>query len=360
MKSVFEGRSNQIVLLIFLALALYASYWLVQPYLQAIVLAILIGMLAYPLHLRIERAIGGRSNTAALLSCLLLFLVCLIPFTSLLIAVLDQGVRYSRAVREWATEENIAHFLAQPWVLEARNWAERVLPTGATDSETIRTQALTAAGAVGGKLAGVSTALVGSVASFMVNMLLLLFVLFFVLRDHDGLLEFIRHALPLSRTQEDLLFHEVREVSKSALLGSLLTAVTQGFIGGIGLWIVGIPAVFWGAIMAFTSMIPVVGTALVWVPAAIYLAVTGQMGFALFMVVWGVVVVGSVDNFLRPLFMQGASMNTVVVFFSLIGGLHVFGLMGLIYGPIIFSITLVLFRLYEKEFSSFLDSQDSN
>jgi predicted PurR-regulated permease PerM len=130
-------------------------------------------------------------------------------------------------------------------------------------------------------------------------------------------------------------------------------------IGGIGLWICGIPAIFWGTIMAFTSMIPIVGTALVWVPAAIYLAVTGEMGYALFLVAWGVLVVGSVDNFLRPLFMQGASMNTVIVFFSLIGGLHVFGLMGLIYGPIIFSVTLVLFRLYENEFSDFLDSQDN-
>lgn len=360
MRTAFEGRSSQIVLLIFLALALYASYWLIQPYLQSIVLAIMIGMLAYPLHLKLEAAVGGRSNSAALLSCLLLFLVCLIPFTLLLVAVLKQGISYSYTVRDWATEENVANFLAQPWVLEVRERLDQVLPDGAMDNETIRTQALSAAAIVGKQFAGVSTALVGSVASFMVNILLLLFVLFFVLRDQDALIEFIRHALPLSRTQEDLLFNEVREVSKSALLGSLLTALTQGFVGGIGLWVVGIPAIFWGSIMAFTSMIPVVGTALVWVPAAIYLAVTGQMGMALFLVGWGVLAVGSVDNFLRPMFMQGASMNTVVVFFSLIGGLHVFGLMGLVYGPVIFSVTLVLFRLYEKEFSGFLDSQDSN
>lgn len=360
MKTAFEGRSSRIVLLIFLALALYASYWLVQPYLQSIVLAILIGMLAYPLHLKLETALGGRSNSAALLSCLLLFLVCLIPFTLLLVAVLKQGVSYSMMARDWATDENIAHFLSQPWVLEVRTRLDQVLPDGAIDNEAIRTQALTAAAAVGKNFAGVSTALVGSITGFMLNIILLLFVLFFVLRDQESLIGFIRHALPLSRTQEDLLFNEVREVSKSALLGSLLTAVTQGIIGGFGLWVVGIPAIFWGSIMAFTSMIPVVGTALVWVPASIYLAVTGQMGMALFLVAWGVIVVGSVDNFLRPLFMQGASMNTVVVFFSLIGGLQVFGLMGLIYGPVIFAITLVLFRLYEKEFAAFLDSQDAS
>ena len=110
--------------------------------------------------------------------------------------------------------------------------------------------------------------------------------------------------------------------------------------------------------MAFASLIPFVGTALIWVPAALFLFFTGQTEWGIFMLFWGVIVVGSIDNFLRPMFMQGASMNTVVVFFSIIGGLQLFGLAGLIYGPIIFSITLVFFRLYESEFSEFLDAQD--
>ena len=201
--------------------------------------------------------------------------------------------------------------------------------------------------------------MLGSLTRFMMNFLLLLFVLFFVLRDHDKLIAFIRHALPLSRSQEDILFKEVKDVSKSALLGSLLTALTQGIVGGFGLWLAGFPGVFWGVVMAFASLIPFVGTALIWVPAAFYLAVTGEIEWAGFMLLWGALVVGSIDNFLRPLFMQGSSMSTVVVFFSLIGGLQVFGLMGLIYGPLVFAVALVLFKIYEKEFSSFLDSQDS-
>jgi predicted PurR-regulated permease PerM len=234
-----------------------------------------------------------------------------------------------------------------------------VLPPGSLEVDAIRTKALSSAGEMGKRFAGVSTSILGSLTRFMVNSLLLLFVLFFVLRDHDKMIAFIRHALPLSRSQEDILFKEVKDVSKSALLGSLLTAVTQGIVGGFGLWLAGFPGVFWGAVMAFASLIPFVGTALIWAPAALYLAVTGEFEWAGFMLLWGVVVVGSIDNFLRPLFMQGASMSTVVVFFSLIGGLQVFGLMGLIYGPLVFSVALVLFKIYEKEFSGFLDSQDS-
>ncbi|MFT4518216.1 MAG: putative PurR-regulated permease PerM [Halioglobus sp.] len=360
MNPLFEGRSNRLVLLVFLAIALYACYWLIQPYLESIILAMLIGILAHPLHIRLVERFKGRQSSAALVSCLLLCLVCLLPFTFLLIAVLKQGVTYSILLKDWATEENIQQFMSNGWVLDARGRLEQLLPPDALTPDNIRSQALSMAAKMGGQFAGVSTALLGSITSFFINIMLLLFVLFFVLRDYTGMIGFMRHALPLSRTQEDILFEEVREVSKSALLGSLLTALTQGFVGGFGLWMAGFPGVFWGSIMAFTSMIPVVGTALIWIPAAIFLAVTGEMGWALFLTIWGVVVVGSVDNFLRPMFMQGASMNTVVVFFSLLGGLHIFGLMGLIYGPVIFSITLVLFRLYEKEFSGFLDSQDSS
>ncbi|MAT93009.1 MAG: AI-2E family transporter [Halioglobus sp.] len=358
-KRISEG-SNRVVLLLFLGVALYASYILVKPFLQPIVLAILIGMLAYPAHTRLEGLLRGRQSLAALLSCLLLYLCFVIPLTLLLVAVLRQGLRYSVIVSEWATLENVQAMLATPWVQDAREWLVDVLPEGVLEADRIRSQAVTIAGDMGRRFAGVSSSMVGSVTSFFFNFVLMLFVLFFVLRDHDRLLAFLRRALPLSRSQEDVLFEEVREVSKSALLGSLLTAITQGVVGAIALWIVGIPAIFWGTVMAFTSLIPFVGTALVWVPAAIYLALTGQYGLALFMVGWGAVVVGSIDNFLRPLFMQGSSMNTVVVFFSLIGGLHVFGLMGLVYGPLIFSIALVLFRMYESEFAHFLDSQDQN
>lgn len=360
MKSLFEGRSNRLVLLIFLVMALCACYWLVKPFLQPIILAILIGMLAYPGHEKLVVKLKGRQSSAALLSSLVLALVFLIPAFLVLVAILKQGVDYTVIAREWAKGDSIHQVWAHPWVVQAKAMLEQVLPPEALDPNEIRTRALSLARSLGKQFAGVSTTMLGSLTTFMMNFVLLLFVLFFVLRDHDKLIAFIRHALPLSRSQEDALFHEVMAVSKSALLGSLLTAVTQGIVGGIGLWLVGFPPLFWGAMMAFASLIPIVGTALIWLPAALYLAFTGETDWALFMLAWGILVVGSIDNFLRPLFMQGATMNTVVVFFSLIGGLQVFGLMGLIYGPLIFGITLVLFKMYESEFAEFLDAQDNS
>jgi len=358
MKGLLETGANRLILLAFLALAMAGSYWLLRPFLEPIVLAILIGILAMPAYQHIETLLPNRPSLAALAGCLVLWLLFVIPMSAVLVAVIGQGIEYSLAVRDWATTENIQALLAKPYVVKVHAWLADVLPEGALAADSIRSHALSIAGGMGEELAAASTALLGNIVRFFVNGTLLLFVLFFVLRDHDRLMAFIRHALPLSRTQEDVLFKEVRDVSKSALLGSLLTAITQGIAGGFALWLAGFPGVFWGVIMAFTSLIPVVGTALIWVPAALILAFTGDIGWAIFLAAWGVVVVGSIDNFLRPLFMQGASMNTVVVFFSLLGGLQVFGLMGLIYGPLIFAVTLVLFRLYEAEFESFLDSQD--
>lgn len=360
MSTRFEGRSHRVVLLIFLAVALYGSYLLIKPFLQPIILAILIGMLAFPLHQRLVRALKGRNSTASLLSCLALLLVILIPALILFVAVLKQGFDFSVIVRDWATQENIQKVMAHPWVVEIQSRATRILPEGSLSADSIREKALAFAGLMGGKFADVSASVIGSMTRFVVSFVLLLFVLFFVLRDHDELIDFMHRAVPLSHSQEVTLFEEVRAVSKTALMGSLMTAITQGFVGGFGLWLAGLPGLFLGAVMAFTSLIPFVGTALVWVPAALFLLATGEWGWAIFMAVWGLVVVGSIDNFLRPMFMQGASMSTVVVFFSLIGGLQVFGLIGLIYGPIIFAITLVLFRLYEAEFSGFLDSQDNS
>ncbi len=359
MNTQFESRSHRMVLLVFLGLSLFASYWLIAPFLEPIILAMLIGLLAYPAHERLVAALHGRKTTASLLSCLILSLMILIPMMVLLVAVLKQGIDYSVVLKEWATQENVHHLMSQPWIVEIHSRLTRILPDGALHADNIRQKALEAAGMVGKQFAGISTTILGSLTRSVINGMLLLFVLFFVLRDHDKLIAFIHRALPLSRSEEETLFAEVKSVSKSALLGTLATAATQGVVGGIGLWLAGFPGVFWGAVMAFTSLIPLVGTALIWVPAALYLLVTGDWGWGVFLLAWGVVVVGSVDNFLRPLLMQGASMNTVVVFFALIGGLQVFGLIGLIYGPLIFALTLVMFRLYENAFTEFLDSQNS-
>ena len=202
MKTLFQGDSNRAVLLIVLVIALYSCYWLVQPFLQPIVLAILVGMLAFPAHDRLVDLLRGRHSLAALISCLVLSLVFLIPALLLLVAVLKQGISYSVVVREWATLENVHEIMSHPRVLDVRHRVAELLPDGTLDPDAVRARAVDAAGQMGRRFAGVSTAMLGSMTSFLVNFLLLLFVLFFVLRDHNRMTEFLRHALPLLQRRQ--------------------------------------------------------------------------------------------------------------------------------------------------------------
>jgi predicted PurR-regulated permease PerM len=147
-------------------------------------------------------------------------------------------------------------------------------------------------------------------------------------------------------------------VSRSAILGTLGTAAAQGTAAAIGMTLVGLPGLFWGAILAFTSLIPFVGTALVWVPTVGFLLATGHPGKAAFFAAWSILIVGSIDNFLRPILMKGeGGISTLWMFFAVLGGLNLFGLPGLIYGPLIFGLCAVLLLLYRDEFADALAKQ---
>ncbi len=188
----------------------------------------------------------------------------------------------------------------------------------------------------------------------------MIFTFFFIIRDEKTIYQYALHLIPLSSSYENKIMEKIKTVARSALLGTLVTAVAQGAAGGIAFKIAGLPGLFWGMTMAFASLIPIVGTALVWMPAAGYLFISGHWGYGIFMVLWCVIVVGMIDNLVRPLFMQGAAdMSTFLIFFSIIGGINYFGLIGLLYGPLIFGLTMVLLYIYNLEFETFLNQQDS-
>jgi predicted PurR-regulated permease PerM len=360
MKTQFDDKYSHIILLIALGLSIVACFLLIQPYLEPVFIAFILALIFHPLHHWIEQRIGRRPNLTALISCTLLTFVIVLPLVLIFLAILRQGAIYSTSLYDWVDGGGPQALLKDPWLTENIERLENWLPEGFLDPAKLIEQTLGMASGLGKDVVNLGARLAGGITSLAVSLFLMLFVLFFALRDHDRIITFLRHALPLSRSQEDALLGRIMDVSKSALLGSLLTAVTQGVVGGIGLWLAGFPGLFWGTVMAFASLIPVVGTALVWLPAALYLMVTGDgWGWGVFLIAWGVLAVGSVDNFLRPLFMQGSSsMNTVSIFFALLGGIHLFGLMGLLYGPIVFAVTVVLFRIYEREFAEFLEYQD--
>ena len=352
---------SQWVIVVALLVAAFSCYLLVAPYINAIVMAFIISLLISPVHAWLEGKMPTHRNLTAFLSCAILTFIIVLPLTLVFVSIVNQGAIFSQNVYKWGTHGGIESVTTHPLVLKTVSLINSYLPFDKIDPQNIAQKAGQLAATLGTNLVGISAKVLGDATNFLINFFLMLFVLFFLLRDHDKIIFALRHVVPLSRSQEDTLLNEIENVSKSAVMGSFLTALAQGIAGGLGMWAAGFPGLFWGTMLAFASFIPVIGTALIWIPASIYLYFTGDTGWAIFLVVWSVAVVGSIDNFLRPFLMQGNSgMNTLLMFFSLLGGLQFFGLIGLIYGPIIFAVTMVMFKIYEETFQNFLNDQDNS
>lgn len=354
-------KPGRILLLGALLLACLGSAAIFQPYLHPILIALLLSTLCQPIHERLSTLIGERPSWAAFITCVVMMFVVVVPLVLALIALLNQGAGYARVLIDWVSDGGLSNAMSWPVVVWITSKLEAWLPAEFLSPDRLKQQVMTTATGLSSVLLSFSRQLAGGLMGMVFDLCLMVLVLFFALRDHDKLMVFLRNAVPLSRSQEDNLLEETASVTRSVLLGNVVTALLQGMAGGFAMWIAGFSGFFWGAMIAFASFIPVIGTALIWLPAAIYLIVTGDSGWGIALIVWSVVVVGSIDNIVRPMMMSGAaSINGLVIFLAIIGGLQLFGLIGLLYGPLIISLALVLYRMYTQEFEDFLQQQDSN
>lgn len=353
-------------LFLLILVVLIGCYNIVRPYLHAIILAMILAVLFAPVNKKLVRLFRGRKNTAAGVSCILLTLVVVLPMFFMLLAIFQQGVDSFNAIYRWVEAGKYQAVLAHPMVTGAVAWGnsvlpdvERFFPDFDLNNLKLDKAVLNLTQAIGKFLLNQGGGLAGSLTAFVGKFFLMLFAFFFFVRDEEVIFDGLLHLIPLSASQEARIVEKIKSVARSALLGTFVTALAQGLAGGLAFWIAGLPALFWGIAMAFASLVPMVGTALVWIPAALYLLISGHWGLALFMTLWCILVVGMIDNIVRPLFMQGSTdMSTLLIFFAILGGINYFGLIGILYGPIIFGLAMVLLYIYSIEFDDFLNRQD--
>jgi predicted PurR-regulated permease PerM len=193
--------------------------------------------------------------------------------------------------------------------------------------------------------------ILGSVTSFVVNAVITIFTLFFIFREGKSMRRRVAAIVPLSPQQVEKLFNGVENAIIGTVYGGLVVAAVQGALVGLALWVFGIPSpVLWGAVAAFFALLPLVGTAVVWLPAAIYLLALGHYVQAIVLIGWGAGIVGTVDNILRPYLISGrVQMHTLLIFFAVFGGVRVFGFLGLFIGPVILAVTITLLGLLRDE-----------
>lgn len=339
----FYARSFALAATVALGIAFYR---IIQPFLGPLTWAIFLAFLLHPLHVRLTRRMRGRKQLSALTLTILTLIVFLGPLTALsaaFAAQVGQLLQYAQQTVADQARSNVLDLTNVPWVQSALSWLDGTLGINTTQVRGYATQGaqqvLQWLASAGGK---VFVGAIGTVVGFV----LMEFMLFFFIRDGDEMLATARELIPLPREYKGRLFNHLSSVTRAMVYGTGLTALIQGALVGIAFLIADLPSpLVFGVIAALAALLPFGGTALVWIPAAIVLAGQGQYGWAVFMVVWGALLVSLVDNVVRPWLVSGrADVGTLTVFIGVLGGISAFGTIGLFLGPVVLALIIALVR----------------
>ncbi|NTU48370.1 MAG: AI-2E family transporter [Syntrophobacteraceae bacterium] len=338
-------------LLVVLFLSLYLSYLILRPFLHTLIFAIVLATAFHSLQVRLVRWYRGRKNLAALTIVFIITFAIVLPIFIFTSALISQGLQSINQMTEWIKAGNLTTLAHDQRLAAFLDMVHERLPFLELEKLNITNTLLEFSKSFGQFILSKGATILGNVATLVTQFLIMIFIVFYLVRDGKEMIEQARHLSPLKTEQEDRLIGGIRVVGGSVLLGTLATALCQGVVGGIGLSIVGIPGLFWGTMMGFSSLIPIVGTAVVWIPSAVYLMLLGKMKSAAFLAAWSIVFVGSIDNFLRPFLMGGEGrMSPFYVFLAIIGGVQYFGLVGILYGPLILSFAMIMLYIYRVEY----------
>ncbi|WP_122088854.1 AI-2E family transporter [Halalkalicoccus subterraneus] len=327
-------------LLALIALLLAVSFAMIQPFLQYVLLALLLAFVLYPLQRRLESRMGqGIAATVLIVGAVIAFFI---PFVVIGATVAGDAMQLAQQLQNGGFSGfgvSQAEAMIQQYTGQQIDIASRV-------SGYAQSAAQTLAGSVPGVFSAVTHALIG--------LGLLVFILFFLLKDGEKLYAWVRTVTPLPETLQDDFYTSLNDITWAVLLGHVLVATVQGGIAGLGLIVTGIPnAVFWTFIMIVLSLIPVVGSILIWGPAAIYLVASGQMVAGVALAIWGLIVVSATDDFLRPIVVdRHAELNPSIIIVGVIGGVYLMGFMGLFIGPILVGALKVVLELFDEYYEA--------
>ncbi len=338
--------------LILVLIAISALFFaVVRPFIQPVFIAALFAAIFTPLYRRFLKRVGSRRSLASALTILTILFFVVVPVGFVFAAFLSQASDIANTAAPWIRQQ-----LATPGqitaILEGLPFYEIVQP--------YRELALARLGELANFLSGwllglFQSATLGTFKSLLTT-LIVLYTMFFFLVDGDRLLYYLLYYLPLNDEDEKKLLSRFTSVTRATLKGTAVIGFLQGGLAGIALWLAGIPsALFWAICMMLLSVVPGVGTAIIWLPAVIYLVVGGQYLTALLVGLFCAIVVGTIDNVLRPrLVGNDTQMHELMIFFSTLGGLLMFGFMGFVIGPIIAALFVTVWELYGDEFKDWL------
>jgi predicted PurR-regulated permease PerM len=344
-------KREHISVIVFAALVVvtvFLFYKVLKPFLPPIIWGVILAGVVYPLNAKFKRRIR-RNNLRAFLLTVIVVAVIIVPAILIGIAMVGEvGDAYPR-FRAFA-EAGRLDFILKP---QAYGWNERVKAFLApfVDVSNLDVESFISSNIqrVSRFFIGQVSNLIGNLSLAIVNFVFCILTMFYVIRDGDRFAIRARELLPMSEDLKATLTSRLKEVIHATIYGGVLVAVIQGTLGALIFWILGIHTpLLWGATMALLALIPLFGPYVIYVPAAVILIATGSLVKGIVLLALGVAIVSQVDNILKPLFVGGRTkIHPLVIFFSMLGGLKVFGLLGVILGPVLASILLALLEVYK-------------
>jgi predicted PurR-regulated permease PerM len=339
-----------LIFILFLTfLSIYLLYQILSPFLSSIVWAILLAMVSYPLFRKLQGLLGKRGTLPALIMTLLVLLVIVLPFTLLLASLAGDIVSLYHQVEQLNQTGQLQAYFEKTKEIPILRWVLAKLGQHIDLSKTDPLPFLLKnMNQISKFIFNQTTVLLKGFSTFVVGFFFTLLSLYYLFKDGSALFKRLKEIAPLPPKQRDLLIQRFKDMIYATMYGGILIALIQGTLGGLSFWVLGLPSpVFWGAAMGLFSFIPVGGTAIIWVPAAIILLIGGAVLKGIVLLAIGVFVISMVDNFLRPFFISSrTNIHPLLLFFAVLGGVQAFGLIGLIAGPLIATFFLALLEIY--------------
>lgn len=343
-------------LLILVLLVIVGCYLVFRPFLTEIFVAVILATVFYRPFNALANFLKGRRNLAALLMCLLLVLIIILPTVRLIIYGAGKSVVAYEDTVAFFSNHNLNDVFRGEFF---QRGALRYLELGRYDFEdqAFQKAILSALKQSSDWLLSGATFAIKETANFFVSIVLIILAMFFFFVDGKSMLSKVMYLSPLPNKYDQELFRKFRTVSYTTFVSTFVAAAAQGVVGAVGFAIVGFPAFLAGVLVALLSLVPYVGSMIFYIPVGVYYLLIGSIWQGIFILLWGAVVIGSADNIIRTYMIQDkAEINPIFVLFSILGGIVLFGFWGVVLGPLIIALAVTVFHLYELEFCQSLES----
>lgn len=334
--------------LFLLAAVTAAFFWILQPFFSAVLWGVALAILFTPLYKALRRKMGNRANMAALATLSIVLVIVILPLSGIAGTLVSDIASLTERIR--SGDMNFVTYF-QRIVAALPDWLMRILERLGLDNFEALVSKLTDGAAQGSQTIAQQALSIGqNTFDVIVSFFVMLYLLFFLLRDGAELSRKVRETFPLARPHTHYLLNKFTTVIRATVKGNVVVAGVQGLLGGVAFALLGVQgALLWGVVMAFLSLLPAVGAALIWGPVAIYFLASGAVAKGLILVFIGVFVIGLVDNLLRPLLVgKDTQMPDYVVLISTIGGMAIFGINGFVIGPVIAALFMAVWSLFAE------------